>query len=730
MLPEVVLQSIEQEFSVAAWENCPGSTREELYENCMRIADEMTGSLLPVVRARQLEWVLRHAPICVNPQSRFADRIRHEDVLFAVREPSKQQTLAAQPIDCHAEYLRGFASGLLSGDEDFGHTTPDWTQVLRLGIPGLRQRSLDAMQHKRDAGQLSARQEAVYTASVIALNAMAELALRFAEEADRLDTAVSREAAQTLRALTEHAPQTLAEALQLILLYYFVQAYVEGSIIRSLGPLDQLLEPFCAADLAAGRCDEAQVQTLLAHFLYRLHAANITANVPFLIGGTDAEGNCAVNAMSYRLIDTYVALRPANVKIHVRCADHIPDAFWRAVLCAIRKGCNSFVFCNDNVVIAGLQRVGISLADARRYVMIGCYEPAAMGTEIPCTCNGRVNFAKAVELALNNGRDLRTNQPIGPAVGEADTLDTFDALIAAVKAQIAYAADLSMRQITELERRYPTIHAAPLHTAAIDACIESGKDVYEGGAKYNNSSVVGFAMATAVDSLSIIRQLVYEQKRFTLPQFAQILRENWAGQEPLRLECGRNTQKFGNHLPEVDAVAADLLQFLDGCITGKPNGRGGVFRLGCFSVDWRFFFGERVAATADGRFAGEPLSKNLSPNVAQDRNGVTALLQSVSAMPLSLLSDGAVVDLMLHPTTVSGEEGIAIMQALLKSHFACGGYAVHINIFDAETLKKAQRDPERYATLQVRLCGWNAYFVRLSREEQDHLIRQAENRTA
>lgn len=277
------------------------------------------------------------------------------------------------------------------------------------------------------------------------------------------------------------------------------------------------------------------------------------------------------------------------------------------------------------------------------------------------------------------------------------------------------------------ERAYPSLNPAPLFSATLADCVARGVDAYSGGAKYNNSAINAICIASTVDALAAVRRLVYEEKKLKLSEFAAVLRDNWQGHAELRQTALHRMPKYGNGDPAVDALAAQVMRDTAACINGKPNGRGGVFRCGFFSIDYRLTFGEKTGATADGRLAGEPLSKNMCAVTAMDREGVTALIRSATAVDYTDTPNGTVLDVVLYAGAVEGDAGICAMETLLETFMARRGFAMQINVLSPAVLRAAQENPEKYATLQVRLCGWNVYFTALSRVEQDEFIRQTEN---
>ena len=235
-----------------------------------------------------------------------------------------------------------------------------------------------------------------------------------------------------------------------------------------------------------------------------------------------------------------------------------------------------------------------------------------------------------------------------------------------------------------------------------------------------------FGLATATDSLAAIRKLVYEDKTLSLQRLKEILNSDWAGEETLRLMIRNKFPKYGMGDHSVDALAAKIAKDMADFVNQKPNGKGGVYRLGLLSINWRWEFGEKAGASADGRLAGETLSQNISATFGADRQGATAHLLSTAAIDYTLIPNGTVVDIDLHASAAKGEKGLQALMATLKTYFQLGGFAVHYNVLDTEILEEARRNPEKYRNLQVRLCGWNALFTSLSDWEQLEFIARSQ----
>jgi formate C-acetyltransferase len=340
------------------------------------------------------------------------------------------------------------------------------------------------------------------------------------------------------------------------------------------------------------------------------------------------------------------------------------------------------VLSNDEVQIATMLRHGKTLEDARKYLLIGCYEPAVEGKEISCTMACRLNLPKAVELAMNNGVDPRSGERVGPATGDVATFTDFAAFQAAFNAQLVAMAEEAMAQVRTFELDWASVNPSPVLSATMQPCMDNGRDVSAHGTTYNNSGCMCGCFANAVDSLMAVRQLVFTEHRVTLPELQQILANNWADADDLYFIARERVPKWGNNHPEVDRIGCDVANLLANTITGKPNSRGGIFEAALFSIDYTQMFGRLTGALPDGHRNGEPLAKNCCAMTAMDKRGVTALIHSVTKLDFTGFPDGSVLDIMLHPTAVQGEEGLQALMALIRTYFARGGAAIQFNIFD------------------------------------------------
>ncbi|NLO34822.1 MAG: hypothetical protein GX112_00540 [Clostridiaceae bacterium] len=724
-----------EQYQQPAWDTSSGLSLDDLTPKVMSMADEMADLPRPIVKARLFALILREGQIDVDPRDFFTARLNHGGLLIKLRSRWVQAFIAEHMPDARAREREAWSLGAFRSEYDFGHTTPDWEDVLRLGVPGLLERIRVARQEKADQGTLSDNQAVFYESAEIVYQAFADFLLRLSDAAAAAAKQHAKHAermllnAICLKNLAGQAPQTLYEALQLSFIFHELQEEIEGERLRSMGGMDRLYRPFYEHDLEEGRLTREQAKTLFKYYFAKFFAltGDQLYGQPLFVGGMDPEGNCVVSDLSWVIMEADDDLSLPNPKIHIRISPDTPVDFIAYCCDMIRRGNSSLVFLNDDVVIPALCQTGVTVAEARNYVPIGCYEPAVLGREVPCTGSASMNLAKAIEMVLFRGQDPLSGQKIGLDTGPLEALVTYDDFFAAVIKQIVYFLDTIVATLTEYERHYMLMNPAPLFSATMVECVAAGRDAYAGGAKYNNSSVNFGGFGSAVDSLMAIRKLVYEQQAKTLEQMQAILSRDWADEELLRRRMLNDPDKWGNNRQAPDAIATELADSLAHLLNNRANGRSGVYKAGLYSIDRCFYFGARTGALPDGRLARQPLSKNLSAVTSMDRGGVTALIDSVTKLDLSQFPNGSVLDILLHPSAVRGEDGLNALVSLVLTYFRQGGFAVHANVFDARQLRAAQEHPEDYANLQVRVCGWNVYFVNLNRQEQDEFIRQAEH---
>ncbi len=672
-----VRDQLERQYLDAKFAPASGLSREELLAELECHRTEHPDEPRIITRAWLFHLLCSKARIAVEPDDYFADKLEHHNLLIALREEWRREE-ERKEFEGEPPAVAGAWTAIL----DCGHTCPDWRNLFKYGFTGLRDRA-------------AARSGVFYQAVAMVYEGAIILSKRFAGALP--DSA--------LAALAERPPQSFREALQLAYLYHELQEMEDGYSVRSMGRFDQLYYDFYANDLKAGRLTREQAKELLKYFWVKFLAKTQGKlyGKPFLFGPE-------VNELSYLAFEVYREMQIVDPKLHVRLAEATPRDFFEQVVGCIQAGCSGIVTVNDAGQVEMLRQNGKTPEDARDYILIGCYEPAVMGQELNCSGASGVNLARAVELVLASG-----------------DYTSFDELMAAylstLDAHIALATDKVRRE----ERLWPQVSPSPLLSGTMDSCIEQGLDVSQAGARYNTTGCCCYGIANAADSLAVIRQLVYDERRCTLAELRAALAANWQGYEELHLTAQHRVPKWGNNDDCVDSIAVQITDFLGERINHEPNARGGVFQAALYAIiDSAKAFGKQTGALPDGRLAGEPLTMNTGATIGMDKNGVTSLINSVTKLDLSQFPNGTVLDIMLHPSVAGGAEGIQTICSIIRSHFAQGGMAIQFNIFDAALLREAQRNPEKYANLQVRVCGWNVRFADLAPHEQEMFITKAE----
>ncbi len=679
-------------------------TNEELVrESLLHIENEDKDTDIRVSNASLICFYLENCDIAFGEEKRFFADLSCAEAMGPVME---RRIDALGITETPGERILAY-----TGSNDFGHTSPDWAAVLSLGIFGLRRRLADYAEANRDP-----EKEVFYREGIRVYDAALAMMARVRDAA----LAEGRtEMAEGLSRLLRGAPSNLFEAMQTTVIYYALQMHTEGAAVRTLGRVDSLYLPFFEKE-----SDPAFVRGLIRSFYLEINGWKIPANIPIALGADPMRGLPA-NPLTMLFLEEYRALVLPWTKLHLLCRPDTPREVLAEAFAAVREGKSSILFMSDGKITESLIRLGEAEGDARDYHVVGCYECGGMG-ELTCSCNARISLPKALEYALTGGIDMLTGEAIGLA--RAGELSDFDSLFAEFLRQARYLTDKAIEITSVYERQYPACFSAPFLSSTYESALLRGGDLYaDFSAKYNNSSINALGLATAVDSLFAIRKLVYEEKTLSLDALTRILCDDWRGHEPLALTTKNRFPKYGRGMPEVDHLARETVDALGEYVNGRANVRGGVWRLGLFSIDWRWDFGEHTGASANGRHAHEPISQNTGADFGMDRDGATAHMLSLTAIDAGKTPNGSVLDLDIHLSAVSGEEGMHALISGLNAYFALGGFAVHYNILDTETLKRAKAHPADYPNLQVRLCGWNVLFNTLTEKEKDEFIARFEH---
>ncbi|MDR1282492.1 MAG: hypothetical protein LBK99_16980 [Opitutaceae bacterium] len=660
-----------------------------------------------LTRAWLFHLICTQAQIAIGTDAVFVDKVAHCDLLKKLRDEWKREEEQREfwTQRCMMDDGESKMNGAWGSILDVSHTCADWRSLLTLGFVGLRDRAIAAQAacSSRTSRTEDAEENArlvFYKAVALVYEGVVTLCRRFGELSGA-DSPVAQ--------LAKRPPETFHEALQLACLYNELQE-MEGEPLRSMGRFDVLYKKFYTNDIATGRLTPESARELLSYLWIKYYAR--TRDFPFgkpFTFGPDA------NELARLCIDVYRKLNVSDPKFHVRVNKSTPDDFLLQVAKCIKSGSTGIVLVNDTAQVEMMTRNHRSPEDAEDYILIGCYEPAIMGKEMNCSCASVLNLAKAVETVVQTGGD--------PATFD----DWMAAYIKKLDENFTCLADWTRRE----EKLWPRVNPSPFLSGTMDSCIASGRDVSAAGAKYNMTGCVCVGLANAIDSIAVIKQLVYDEKHCDFEELRSALRDNWRGHEELRLYARNRVPKWGNNNDSIDKVGKQIAAFLAKRINTEPNARSGYFQAALYAIiTMAERYGRLTGALPDGRFAGEYLTINTGATQGMEKSGVTALMNSVTKIDLSGFPSGTVLDIMLHPSATSGGEGAGTIASLVRAFFVQGGMAIQFNIFDGEMLRDAKRNPEKYMYLQVRVCGWNVRFVDLSPEEQDIFIAKAESEAA
>lgn len=724
---DTVRKHLEQQYETPDYNPDTGLPPEELVDRTEKYLATHTAQSRVLQKANLFRMILENGRIQVDPLDFFADRLQHENLLHDLQF-RWQAEVERGPLSKEAAWmLDAIQSGYVDGVLDLGHTSPGWTVMLQLGLNGLLEKAHAARAALGDA--ITQEQCDFYDAVDMVYAAIIGLAGRLAalarEMADTHPENATRllMVAEALEHVPANPPRTFHETMQFT--YLMHQMFeMEGQKARSMGGFDNLYLSAFRADLDAGRLTRDQAKELIKFFWIKFFAftQGVANGKNFYFGGCDKDGVDAVNELSTLAMEVYDELDTTDPKLSVRISKQTPDAFLRQVAGIIRQGKSSFVLVNDDVAIPALVKYGKELEEARNYLLIGCYEPAIEGREIACNMSLRINLAKTIELVLHNGIDPVTGMRMGPETGDPRKMETFDAFQNAVFHQIDAQADKSMAYVCKFETYWPEINPSPVLAGTFVDCLEKGKDIGQSGPKYNNTGSMGAGLANIADSLVAVKRLVFEDKRCTMSELIDALEKDFVGHEDLHRHIVYRLPHWGTDDDEVDAIAKKVTERYTEHINRTPNNRGGWFRASMFTLDYRYKFGKCMGATPDGRSAGAYLAGGVGAMTAMDVKGNTAQINSVTKLDFTDIPNGSVIDIYLHPSAVQGEDGLNAFVALIRTYFAKGGFGVQFNIFDSQTLRDAVVHPEKYTTLQVRVCGWNVYFTSMSLYEQEQYI--------
>ena len=570
--------------------------------------------------------------------------------------------------------------------------------------------------------------------------------------------------------------------------FWFVQQLLQiESSGHSISPgrFDQYMYPYYKADLDSGKITRESAQELLDCIWVKLNDLNKCRDAAsaegfagyslfqnLIAGGQNEEGIDVTNDLSFMCIGASMHVHLPAPSLSVRVWNGSPHEFLIRAAELTRTGIGLPAYYNDEVVIPSLISRGISLKDARNYNIIGCVEPQVPGKTEGWHDAAFFNMCRPLELVFSNGVDKGVQ--IGPKTGNVEDMKTFEEFYDAYKTQMNYHIALLVNADNAIDVAHAERCPLPFLSCMVDDCIGSGKTVQEGGAIYNFTGPQGFGVANMADALYVVKKLVYDEKKLTISEFKEMLALNYgkgldaislsemasdivrnfaaagktvseaevaaiikeikaATETPEIRERGERllqmieeVPKFGNDIPEVDAFARDVAYTYTKPLETFKNPRGGMFQAGLYPVSANVPLGAQTGATPDGRLAHTPVADGVSPSAGKDQNGPTAAANSVSRLDHYIASNGTLFNQKFHPSALSGREGLEKFVALIRSYFDQKGSHMQFNVVDRETLLDAQKNPDKYKHLVVRVAGYSALFTTLSRSLQDDIINRTE----
>lgn len=536
-----------------------------------------------------------------------------------------------------------------------------------------------------------------------------------------------------------HKPQTFAQAIQM---YWFIHIGVTVEInpwdALSPGRLDQHLYPFYKQGLEEGTLTRDEAKELLQCLWVKFNNQPAPPKVGITLkesstytdfanintGGVKADGADGVNEVSYLILETMDEMKLLQPSSNVQISRKSPQLFLKKACEISRKGWGQPAFYNTEAIIQELLRAGKDIADAREGGASGCVETGAFGKEA-YILTGYFNLPKILELTLNNGHDPVSGRQLGLETGPAADFESYEDFFAAFKKQLRYFVDIKVKGNNIIEKIYATRMPVPFLSVITADCIARGRDYNAGGARYNTNYIQGVGIGTLTDCLAAIKYNVYDRKRFTMAELTAALAADFRGCEELYNFVCNKTPKYGNDDDYADSLMIEAFDAFHDEVTGRKNMRGGEYRIDMLPTTCHVYFGSVMGASPNGRLARKPLSEGISPEKGADRNGPTAVVKSASKLD-HLKTGGTLLNQKFTPSVVAGEQGLDNMAALVRTYFNLDGHHIQFNVVDRETLLQAQRQPEEYKDLIVRVAGYSDHFHNLDKALQDEIIERTE----
>ncbi|HHU30457.1 MAG TPA: hypothetical protein GXZ53_07225 [Firmicutes bacterium] len=648
-----------------------------------------------------------------------------------------------------------------------GHYIANFNKVINVGFGEVRRQARQKLDEVK--GRVfgdAAKKQVFYQAVIRICDGAILLAKRYAEaccqKAAKESGARGEELlrmADSLDWIMENPARTYWEGLQAAILYQLMLSTDAQQHGQSIGRIDKYTGHLLQKELADGTITWEQAQEYSDAFILRLsdiivlphffldndyiidlnekgqnlyagiyNGLTATAGIAQTLGGQKPDGSDDTTPVTYCMLQSYGRMHLPDPTVALRVHDNTPDEIWRLGI-ESSKLCGGIPqFQNDDIIIKALMDIGLSREDAYDYSIVGCVEPAGTGNEWPaCGLTGSEsiwNMVDVVLLTINGGVNPWTGKTALPCK-KLYEYESFEEFKAAFKAQMEYVLGWNMSYANMFEMVYSQYFPCIAASTMMDGCLESGKDVTEGGAKYNRLGMTACGTANVADSLMAIKKLCFDDKIVSLRDMYDAVMNNWEGYEQLRQTIIHEVPHYGNDIEEVDELAAWALEIFADTMARTDAARG-KFSGGTFTMTANVYMGAELGATPDGRKDGEPIADAISPRQGFDRNGPTAYLRSAAKLPHRKLSNGDQLNIRFTPTSVEGDRGAEKLKQLIKAYFKLGGMQVQFNVVNTQTLRKAQDNPDEYKDLIVRIAGFSTYFVTLNRQTQDDFISRTE----
>lgn len=605
-----------------------------------------------------------------------------------------------------------------------GHVIAGYEKVLKVGICGL---IVEIKAEIAEFGETPFRRAAIIVceAAVGYIRRYAQKSAALAQGSTGQKQSNFLSVAEACEWVSENPPRSFFEAVQLLCLLHEIITIEQRSGSLSVGRFDRYLAPFYEKDKEAGIITMESAADIVEAFFSKL-ACVPRAFQNLTLGGYDSLNGYCCNDLTRIALHTCLKLRKDQPLLTLRWHPSMPANLWEDILDLITAGTGFPALFNDEICIKAKQRSGVSAQDAEQYAIVGCVELSVGGREYAHTEGLRISWLKVLELMLSGGRCMLTGEEFIMARPRVlESVCNFDDFYAWFKEELQHFTTTAIRAANLLDANVVNHWPSPFLSATMDHCIQSGVDVNAGGAIYNNSAINAAGMANAVDSLLAIKRYVYEEHRFTLSELAVLLKDNFAGNDALRTMIFNKCTRFGSDM-EAAEMMSELTGYFHSIIRQFSNPRGGRWELGFYSVDNHAWLGEKTGASPDGRYKGYALANAMSPVQGTEKHGPTEVIQAITMSDHTCFGNGMVLDLKFHPRFFRPPAHRRSFKSLVETYFELGGMEIQFNVIDRQTLLDAQRNPEQYRDLLVRVSGFSAYFTTLGVTVQNEIIDRTE----